>query len=279
MNIEEYINKADFSIRKKSESSLFNEYELDKWQSFEKFIDTKCEIKSLCDYSTAVDDWTLESYSKNTLHPACLDGKVQLIARKELISQNYKLIFNGLSFVRKRYNFECVIELGSGLGNNLIFLHAAYPNINFISREYSKTARRLQSRFLLPYIKNLQIGEFNLYSIRNDLHFEKSVIFTSFVFSLVKHFPEKILDDLIGSGAKYVVNIEPLYEIQDENVKLDAKIKKYIRSNDYNLDYYQKLLNYEKIGRIKILEYQKNNFGINAFFPASMVIWEICGED
>ena len=276
MELDKYINNTTFPIRKKSETSLFNEYELDKWKSFEKFISEKFGNLSLCNYLTAVEEWVLESYPYNHQQPVCINGNVELINKQELISRNYEIIIEALGLVKKRYDFQSIIELGSGLGNNLAIVHECYPDILLQSKEYSETARRLQKRYLLSHIKSFNIEKFNLYSENNNLELKNSVCFTSYVFSLLKFFPVKILDNLINSGAKYVINIEPLYELQNINNNLDAKIKEYIIANEYNQDYYSKLLEYESLGKIKIIVCQKNIYGINAFFPASLLIWEIC---
>ena len=38
MEIEKYISEAKFKPRKKSKTSLFEEYEVNKWASFERFV-------------------------------------------------------------------------------------------------------------------------------------------------------------------------------------------------------------------------------------------------
>ena len=276
MDFESYIKNAKFEVRTKSEETLFNEYELDKWCSFEEFLKTKSSVMPLKEYLTAVEEWVIMNLSSNFKPlPVCLDGEVKLLGSGRLIANNYELILNELCELQKFFDFESIVELGSGLGNNLAWLSQYFPEINFVSREYSPTARRIQKNFLKAQIKNFSIDNFNLYSKQNNLKFENAVCITSYVFSLVKKFPDEIMKSLLNSGIKYVVNIEPLYEVQCEKNNLDAKIKEYINKNNYNTDYYSKLRELESIGKVRILNYKKNKYGINPFFPASVLVWEI----
>ncbi len=279
MEIEKYISEAKFKPRKKSETSLFEEYEVNKWASFERFVKAGPSDLSLQDYIEAVHDWTLaQGYQNEESIPVCIDGALEKIGKRRAISKNYELLINELREVWSHYEFSNIVELGSGLGNNIATLYEYFPEINYFSREYSPTARRLQTKYLLPNINNFEIYDFNLFSNNAGLNINNAVCITSFVFSLVREFPSRIIEEILNSGIKYVINIEPLYEIQDNNILLESKIRDYIIQNDYNQDYYNKILEYEKNGALKIVSLKKNKYGINAFFPGSVLTWEVCGE-
>ena len=278
MDIKKYIAEAKFQPRKKSEPSLFEEYEVNKWASFERFVTAGSSDLSLQEYLNTVHDWTLAqgNQNENTI-PVCIDGELKVIEKRKAISKNYELLLNELHQIWSHYEFRNLVELGSGLGNNLAALYEHFPKINYFSKEYSPTARRLQKKYLLSNINNFEVDEFNLFTNNPNLNIENAVCITSFVLSLVREFPTRIIEEILNSGFKYVINVEPLFEIQDANIPLDSKIRDYIIQNDYNQDYYGKLLKYEKIGALKILNQQKNKYGINAFFPGSVLTWEICG--
>ena len=279
MKFDDYITSMSFVEHKKSEGSLYSEYEQDKWRSFAAYLNEHAKPTVSDDYLRAVENWTLSAYDPDAEHLVCLDNELLYVPVPDLISRNYDLILHGLKYVYQKYEFKRIVELGSGLGNNLIVASKDFPDVIIESRELSQTARNLQEVFLTKDIKKLDLDTFNLFSQENTFSFEGAVVFTSYVFSLVKCFPKNIIDTLIQSGAKYVVNVEPIYEIQDENCNLGSKIREYISANDYNLDYYEKLLDYEASGKVRILTVERNKYGINPFFPATLLIWEICNEN
>ncbi len=279
MKIDDYIAATSFVEHKKTEGSLYSEYEQDKWRSFAAYLQEKAKPIEVDDYLNAVENWTLSAYDSKAEHLVCLDNELLCFPTSDLISRNYDLILYGLKYVYQKYEFKRIVELGSGLGNNLVVVSKNYPDVIIGSRELSQTARNLQKAFLSNGLKKFELDTFNLFSQNNSFSFTESVVFTSYVFSLVKCFPENIIDTLIQSGAKYVINVEPIYEIQDKNCKLGSKIREYISKNDYNVDYYEKLLDYEARGKIRILVVERNKYGINPFFPATLLIWEICSEN
>ena len=180
---------------------------------------------SLQDYLNTVHDWTLaQGYQNEESIPVCIDGALEkLRENEEQFSKNYELLINELREVWSHYEFRNIVELGSGLGNNLATLYEYFPEINYFSREYSPTARRLQKKYLLPNINNFEIYDFNLFSNNAGLNINNAVCITSFVFSLVREFPSRIIEEILNSGIKYVINIEPLYEIQDNNILLELQ--------------------------------------------------------
>lgn len=277
MNIEEFIENAKFGVKKKSESTLFQEYEIEKWSSFEKFLKTKSSKLSLQQYLDLVEEWTFDDeYYRAKQVPVCFDGEVNFLEPSELQFTNYDLLLNEIIKVREHFDFTTIVELGSGLGNNLAFLSDHFPGVNFASREYSTAARRIQKEYLKEHIKSFSIDNFNMYSNTNNLKFENAICITSYVFSLIEKFPDSVMESLLNSGIRYVINLEPLFEVQDQANALEGKIREYIFNNNYNQDYYSKLSKFERMGRVEILNYQKNKYGLNPFFPASILTWKIC---
>ena len=262
-------------IRKnKTKLSLKAEYNDEKWSplffaELEKVQDPRIALRMLDEH------WLGKRNSEEI--EFLIDGTIKQIKQ----SETFKLERNRLiTEIKREISFNTppkIVELGSGLGLNLIELFLAYGNqIPLISLEYAENAIEFQKKLFANLNISCQFGNFDMFSPQLPEIANGGLVFTSFVFSLMPLTTYELIYSLIKATPSVVIHFEPLFELNQGSRRVERDIRHYIDLNDYNRNLFCVLEIFQEEGLIDIIRVEKNVCGVNTAFPASTIIWKPC---
>lgn len=173
----------------------------------------------------------------------------------------------------KSVDCQEIIEIGSGDGNNLIFLAREFKDRNFIGLELSKTSVALSSEAAKKFgVNNVK---FHVADLSNPKTFEKYIHENSFVFSMhcLEEMPRIFKIPLLILQEKRVRNIvliEPAYQFSFSRFFLDIARLLRIFSHDRLFG----LISFCKTKMAKTYELKIVDLGtgLNPINPSSLIV-------
>ncbi|HGC5899975.1 TPA: hypothetical protein ACKJVB_002512 [Legionella pneumophila] len=179
------------------------------------------------------------------------------------------------------YNIHTLVELGCGTGKNLFNAYSKLSINQIIGAEICPNAVELGNK--ISNQCNID-GKFKIFDYfqPNDIYeitceiSDKYMIFTSHSIEQIEfektNFIEQILK--LKHPPEVIIHFEPIFDATDSNFfhKLHHV---YTQKNLYNSDLLNVLQKYETEGYIKIIDMQKDIFGLSAFNPTSIIAWKI----
>lgn len=203
-------------------------------------------------------------------------------AKWSVISALYdNLLIDVLETYTKLYNTWTLVELGCGTGKNLFNAYSKLPINHIVGAEICPNAVKLGNKISSQCNVN---GKFEIFDYfqKNDIYkitsetSNKYLIFTSHSIEQIElektNFVEQILK--LEHPPEAVIHFEPLFDAADSNLfhKLHHL---YTNKNLYNSDLLNILKKYEEKCCIKIIDVQKDIFGLSAFNPTSIIAWKV----
>ena len=197
----------------------------------------------------------------------------------EPITQLFEFKIFGIyrDFIFRNYlsEFKNIYELGCGPLHNLVILKKKFKKKNIYGFDWSITSVKI-SKLLKKYFKLiLDVKTVNFFE---ENTFEKikensAAISIGGLEQLGKNF-RPIVNHLINSDIKLVINIESFIELYNKDNLLEKLFLKYDKKRNYLNGYIDYLKNLEKEKRIKILKINKVKFGTLGHYSYSTIIWK-----
>lgn len=201
-----------------------------------------------------------------------------------------------LDYVKRFKNIDWIMELGSGLSNNLfqLWMDGGPKNAQYIGYEITRSGRET-AKLLSSFEKgiNFQAKKFDYYKINLKDHTFKGngIIFSSYSIEQITNLPEDTLEILSKiPGLKGAIHFEPiswqlswLKNNKGDYALKDKEIKKYLnlcekdaRKRNYNLNFGDLLNKAHKEKIIQVdLDFSKRIYMSHRFdLPAALIYWE-----
>ena len=170
-----------------------------------------------------------------------------------------------------------LVELGCGFGHNLFSLAVSNRWERLIGFEISENAltaaREAVQHFALG---NIHFERLDLID-GSDGNFQKlegKTAFTYYCLEQLKYDTSVVIENLIRSGVRRVIHIEPTFELLRAWSPLDWITFLYIVRKDYQDNLLKTLRSFEKKGSIKIIDQKRLGYAPTLRNDPTLVCWE-----
>lgn len=252
----------------KTPEEITREFEYEKWgQLLEKVekINVPLSVEDVDEWSSQDDSHQLYSIGKHLV----------LLSYREAQKKYLDLLEK---ILKKYLPASALIELGAGYGSVIIPLARRKPfcNIPIYAGEYTVSGTKLIQILSQSEKKQIMAGHCD-FNLPDFLDFEippGGIIFTSYSTHYLPKMTNKFIESFLSLNPKVIINIEPCYDHFAGNTLIDLMRRRYIEVNDYNRNLVTLLKEYERNGKIEILEELPLLFGTNPFLPCSAMVWK-----
>ena len=171
-----------------------------------------------------------------------------------------------------------VVELGTGYGYNLFSLHHSHPDWTLkgfdISPNGITAGREIADRFGIS--DKISLGRIDLTdaSDPNLTAIAGKLVLTYFCIEQIPYDVRKVIDNIIATKPKRVINIEPTTELLELFRPRDLVSLFYIRSVDYQTQLFTTLNELERQGRIRIIARERMPFAPSINNDGFLYCWE-----
>lgn len=251
----------------KTPEEITREFEHDKWGQLLEKVEKKNVPLSVED----ADEWC----SKDDPIRLCSIGNRLVLLNYREAQKKYLDVLE--KNFKKYLPASALIELGAGYGSVIIPLarRKSFCNVPIYAGEYTISGTKLIQILSKSEKKQITTGhcDFNLPDFLNFEIPSGGIIFTSYSAHYLPKMTHKFIESFLSLNPKVIINIEPCYDHFAGNMLIDLMRRRYIEVNDYNRNFITLLKEFERNGKIKILEELPLLFGTNPFLPASIVVW------
>ena len=211
--------------------------------------------------------------------------RISFLSISELIFCHRQFV----SAILRRYtpkSCERVVELGCGTGSNLFyfFLNGGPQNADYMGFEYTNEGREVGS-YLAGLEQRLALFSFGKCDYLNldqlQIGSKKvTIAFTCHSIEQVTYLPERFFRDIIKviPGLRVCLHFEPVGWQKPLAGRwrrpYDRSCERYARRLGYNQNFSELLIKAQRQGVLKILDIQRNVWGINPLNPTTLVVWE-----
>lgn len=173
-------------------------------------------------------------------------------------------------------NIENIYEFGAGTGFNLVHFAELNPSFNLIGTDFVQSSVDLMA--LVGSIRkiNLKSELFDMLNPENSkIRIQNnSAVLTFGSLEQLGGDIEPFFNYLIGQSPSIVVHVEPMVETYNQNILEDYLAFWFQSNRGYTTGIMDLLQKYEKDSRIKILKFQRLNFGSLMMEGFNLVCWK-----
>lgn len=178
-----------------------------------------------------------------------------------------------------REEFDCIVELGSGLGRNLfeIYYNGGPAKTKYYACEISSSGRRL-TETLAALAPELNIVTCTFDHRRPDFSFleerGKVLFFTCHSIEQVDRIPANYFDLLADAADRVTcIHFEPFgFQISTTD-EISKAQERYVRENNWNTNFLEVLNASGKTGKIKVAFMARDIFASDGNTPTSVALW------
>ena len=177
-------------------------------------------------------------------------------------------------FVNRNSN---IIELGSGTGNNQILINKLFPKVKQTASDWSSSSlsiNRLISKKIKKDIKIVKLNMINLKGWENLEINKNSLLLTTHSLEQLSDYSSNLLQKILDSNFKRVINIEPIIENYDHDNLLDFLAISYHKKRNYLINWLSNLQKLERKKEIKFIFNKRFKFGDKFHEAYSVIVWE-----
>lgn len=260
------------------------EYVLDFLKRIDQKTITRTKEENLAAFEAG---WT-ENYNKllrdgvslKSLKPGYFRGNKFLRYNDQLIvSDNLQLEFDLFRIARycifyKYLNDgDTICELGCGSCQNILMLADLFQNATLIAADWTCAAKKIADQLGVSLKRNISGHVFDMMETK-DAGFIPlgSSIITIHAFEQLGTNFSGVLDFMIKSRPKIVVQYEPVLEYYSENNLYDFLALKYCRKRNYLENYLAALKQLEQQKKIEIISTYRQFLG-GVLHESSLIVW------
>ena len=177
-------------------------------------------------------------------------------------------------FVNKTSN---IIELGSGTGNNQILINKLFPKIKQTASDWSSPSLSINRLISKKIKKDIKIIKLNMIDLKGweNLEIDKnSLLLTTHSLEQLSGYSSNLLQKILNSNFKRVINIEPIIENYDQQNLLDFLAISYHKKRNYLTNWLYNLEKLERKKEIKFIFNKRFKFGDKFHEAYSVIVWE-----
>ena len=260
------------------------EYVLD----FLKVIDKKSIPRTKEENLAAFESGWTENYNKllhdgislDSLKPGYFSGNKFLRYNNQLIiSDNLQLEFDLFKIARlcifHKYfnNGDTICELGCGSCQNILMLAEQFNDARFIATDWTCASKKTADHLGACLKRNISGRVFDMMDIQDaDFIPSGSAIITIHAFEQLGSNFSRILDFIIRSRPKIVVQYEPVLEYYSESNLYDFLALTYCRKRNYLNNYLTELRHLEQNGKVEVVDSYRPFLG-GVLHESSLIVW------
>lgn len=199
-----------------------------------------------------------------------------------LVSDNLQLEFElfviarQLLFEHYLSEFDCIWELGSGSGQNLLLLAELFPKASLHGCDWTRASRQIADYLGKQLHRSISGSVFDMTdcaqapAVPSD-----AALITIHAFEQLGRKYEEILQYILRCRPKLVLQYEPVLEFYDQTNEYDALALRYCYKRHYLEGYYSRLLQLSEQGKVEILAAFRPGLG-GVLHEASVLLWKPC---
>lgn len=250
----------------RSRDEVRSDYDQGSWK---EVLDRRQWLKneSLQDYLTLI--------GRDDLRFVKIDNQLLEMQTQEY----YKFRLKKINDVISEYNNgDCEIcELGSGFGFNLLSLWNSGHYEKLHGFDISENALLAASLICKHFnIKNIDFKKIDLTNPADAswVEIRNKTVFTYYCLEQLKHSLSDVLENIIKSGAKRVIHLEPTTELLDLRSIKDLINYVYIKRRDYLDRLLTHLEQLEREGKVRIIERKRMYYSPTPKNDPTLIVWE-----
>ena len=170
---------------------------------------------------------------------------------------------------------ENIYEFGCGTGHNLARVRKVNDSATLTGLDWATSSQRILLEVNRKGILKCSGKRFNFFSPDRSFQLaEKSTVYTFAALEQVGSRHQDFVRYLIDNKVDVCLSIEPVTELLDNNLEIDAFSKEYCKKRGYLEGYLSFLRDLESKGEIKILEAKRNYIGSMYLEGYMQVAWQ-----
>ena len=198
-----------------------------------------------------------------------------IIPKEPHFEHLYYNVFRAWLFDKYFSSFDSVYDIGCGSSYNLVELCSRFPEKKIHGFDFVQSSVDIVNELAKKYDFNTKGQLFNIIEPNFDINLdENSLVFTSGVIEQVASKFDKFIDFLLKKKPSLVINIEPTYEVYNQNQLFDYLAARFHQKRGYTKGYLPKLRELESENKIKILKTKRLNFGSLFMEGFTYIIWK-----
>ncbi|MBW1702361.1 MAG: class I SAM-dependent methyltransferase [Deltaproteobacteria bacterium] len=202
--------------------------------------------------------------------------------KRIIIPENPNIEYDLFTVVRyflfKKYfkNYNSIYELGCGSCQNILMLSGLFPEKNYVGLDWSNASKKIAD--VIASKKNVRVTGYvfdmlNPTNDLNDLNIDNnSLVFSIHALEQLGRNYSKLISFLINKKPALVIHYEPIVEFYDKKNVYDYLAVMYSEKRNYLSGYLETLRNFEKKGKVEIIEAYRPYIG-GIYHEASLVVW------
>jgi len=214
-----------------------------------------------------------EFYTKRKNTYFRLEGKFI----KSSKSFEYKMIniFRNWYFNKYFKNIQNIYEFGAGSGHNLVAFSKLFPDKNFFASDFSLNSVRLMKKISKKNKFKWKCFQFDMLKKNKKFFLKKdSGVYTSGSIEQLSGNIDNFLSLIIKNRPKICLHVEPIPQLFNNKNIEDVTSLIAISKKNYTSNLLDKLISYEKKGKIKILKKMKSPFGSQLIDGMNLLVWK-----
>lgn len=199
-----------------------------------------------------------------------------------LVSDNLQLEFELFGIARQvlfeRYlsGFDCIWELGSGSGQNLLMLAELFPSASLQGCDWTRASKQIADYLGQQLHRSIFGSVFDMMScVQAPVIPEHAALVTIHAFEQLGQDYHSVLEYILRCRPALVMQYEPVLEFYNPENTLDALALRYCRKRHYLEGYYSKLLQLAEQGKLEILAAFRPGLG-GVLHESSVLVWKPC---
>lgn len=258
--ILEKINSGKLSIAGKARKDF---WEIGWRENFRDFLDNNCDADTLIPKYVKYNEPV--RLNRNYIEP-----------QDPMFGLRLADVFKVWIFEKYLKNVSAIYEFGCGTGYNLLSLAKLFPEKALYGLDWVDASADIIDVLAKRYDYNLKSRVFDMFSPDWNLSFQENSAVITF-HSLEQLGPnfEKFLKFLLAKSPIICLNIEPIYELYDENNPIDCLASKFHKRREYLDGYLTRLIQLERDGEIEMLKTQRVFFGTLYQDSYSFIAWRV----
>jgi hypothetical protein len=261
--VERLLNSPPGIMFEKTKSSIYREYETDKWATLWAYIQSR--RPSLDEIETSQFDGRKEIAisMRSELYAAA-----PVEARKALA----RLVADKVFAFHKPGS--TVAELGAGSGAIIarISKDSRFAGSAFAAADFSPSSIKVIDYVAQTEGVSIRTGLFDFHSEMNEFKLEAGcTLVFSFTLAYFQGLDEIFWNRLAALHPGAMVLAEPIYQFYGGNSLLGLLRRRYYEANDYNREILPSIEAAERRGHVAVTSVEESVFGINPLCPVSLI--------
>jgi SAM-dependent methyltransferase len=170
---------------------------------------------------------------------------------------------------------ESIYEFGCGTGYHLMRLRGINPSAALYGLDWAPASQKIISLLVdNKYASNIYGQRFDYYNPDTTFRLNKNaIVYTVASLEQVGNHHNKFVDYLLDNRPSLCIHIEPISELLDNDSLLDYLSIAYFKKRNYLSGFLTRLLELEKLGKIRILKKLRTHVGSLFIEGHSVIVW------